>query len=518
MTKPLADVYHFDIYGLRKDKYQTLLDNGISTLPWRKIECRAPEYFFVAKDFGVYGQYEQGFSVNELFPVNSSGIKTHRDDFVIDIDKNILIKRIESFYSSSATNKELQSKLALNEKEEWVDEKRRGIFNKNNSKQIHYRPFDNRFIYYSSELIERGREKVMKHFLKGENVGLLAGRQAVTDNWSHIQVTNTPIDNRIHYSNKGISVAFPLYLYPETTGQQSLQETSTRQPNLNPAIVQQIAEKLGLTFTPVKATVIPAGIAGIQSPGMEGHNIPVTGYPHPGGYDVSFDAVQTKEIGEPGKSEITPLTFAPIDLLDYIYAVLHSPNYRDTYKEFLKTDFPRVPYPEDPHTFWSLVKLGGELRQLHLLDSPVMSNPITTYPMDGDNTVTRKINQHDFTVCPAEDRADATNPVRPELAPQALPSVVEGQTNVVHGSTSSPRTAVLEQADMTGKVWINDTQYFDSVPKIAWEFYIGGYQPAQKWLKDRHSRRLSFEDILHYQKIIVSLTETHRIMQEIDAV
>jgi predicted helicase len=219
MTKPLADVYHLDIYGLRKDKYQTLLDNGISTLPWRKIECRAPEYFFVAKDFGVYGQYEQGFSVNELFPVNSSGIKTHRDDFVVDIDKNTLIKRIESFYSSSATNKELKSKLALNEKEEWVDEKRRGIFNKNNIKQIHYRPFDNRSIYYSSELIERGREKVMQHFLKGENVGLLAGRQAVTDNWSHIQVTNTPIDNRIHYSNKGISVAFPLYLYPETAGQ-----------------------------------------------------------------------------------------------------------------------------------------------------------------------------------------------------------------------------------------------------------------------------------------------------------
>ncbi len=138
----------------------------------------------------------------------------------------------------------------------------------------------------------------------------------------------------------------------------------------------------------------------------------------------------------------------------------------NTYKEFLKTDFPRVPYP-DPHTFWALVKLGGELRQLHLLDGLVVNSPITTYPMDGDNTVTRKINQNDFD---------------------------------------------------NGKVWINDQQYFDGVPAIAWEFYIGGYQPAQKWLKDRHGRALSFEDILHYQKIIVALTETHRIMQEIDAV
>jgi hypothetical protein len=233
---------------------------------------------------------------------------------------------------------------------------------------------------------------------------------------------------------------------------------------------------------------------------------------------VPLEDVQTTEIREPGNQNITPASFAPIDLLDYIYAVLHSPSYRDTYKEFLKTDFPRVPYP-DPHTFWSLAKLGGELRQLHLLDSPVMNNPITTYPMDGNNTVTRKINQHDFTVRPAEDRADAANSVRPEL--------VEGRTSAVHPSTtegsacgaSSGRMAEdTPRTETCGKVWINDTQYFDGIPKIAWEFYIGGYQPAQKWLKDRHGRTLSFEDILHYQKIIVALTETYRIMREIDAV
>ena len=69
-----------------------------------------------------------------------------------------------------------------------------------------------------------------------------------------------------------------------------------------------------------------------------------------------------------------------------------------------------------------------------------------------------------------------------------------------------------------GKVYINDTQYFDNVPLIAWEFYVGGYQPAQKWLKDRKDRKLEFDDILHYQKIIVSLTETDRLMREIDEV
>jgi predicted helicase len=240
---------------------------------------------------------------------------------------------------------------------------------------------------------------------------------------------------------------------------------------------------LGLTFTPEKSTVIPAGMRVSSDRDVDVSNPWTLDSGNPCRNDVPLEDVQTASIREPGNQNITPTGFAPIDLLDYIYAVLHSPDYRDTYKEFLKTDFPRVPYP-DPHTFWPLVKLGGELRQLHLLENQAVNNPITTYPMDGDNTVTRKINPHDFTV-------------RPEPA---------------------PRTAVLEQADMTGKVWINDTQYFDSVPKIAWEFYIGGYQPAQKWLKDRHGRTLSFEDILHYQKIMVALTETHRIMQEIDTV
>ncbi|MFZ4591818.1 MAG: type ISP restriction/modification enzyme, partial [Ignavibacteria bacterium] len=153
--------------------------------------------------------------------------------------------------------------------------------------------------------------------------------------------------------------------------------------------------------------------------------------------------------------------FAPIDILDYIYAVLHSPAYREKYKEFLKIDFPRVPYPKDKNTFWSLVKLGSELRQIHLLESPAVENFITQYPVDGDNKVT-KIKYQD------------------------------------------------------SKVFINETQYFANVTETAWTFFIGGYQPAQKWLKDRKDRSLEFNDILHYQKIIVALSETDRIMQEID--
>tara|TARA_R100001377_G_C3170439_1_gene102877 strand:+ start:287 stop:700 length:414 start_codon:yes stop_codon:yes gene_type:complete len=119
-------------------------------------------------------------------------------------------------------------------------------------------------------------------------------------------------------------------------------------------------------------------------------------------------------------------------------------------------------------------KVGEEIRQIHLLESPTVENYITEYPEDGDNVVTRKLTK----------------------------------TNIGYEAVT----------DTHGKVWINDNQYFDKVPLVAWEFYIGDYQPAQKWLKDRKDRELSFEDILHYQKIIVALTETDRIMKEIDKI
>ena len=152
---------------------------------------------------------------------------------------------------------------------------------------------------------------------------------------------------------------------------------------------------------------------------------------------------------------------SPEDILDYIYAVLHSPKYRERYKEFLKIDFPRVPYPIDKKTFAKLAELGKELRELHLFELPKLDKPITSYSVAGDNLV---------------EKVEYKN----------------------------------------GNVYINKTQYFGDVPEIAWNFYIGGYQPAQKWLKDRKGRKLTNDDIEHYQKIITALVETARIMEKID--
>ena len=273
---------------------------------------------------------------------------------------------------------------------------------------VTYRPFDRRQFYNDPKIVQRPRNVITKH-LDNENFTFCFMKQyAYEVPYSYALVTKNRIIDRIFISNKGAAYFAPLYLYPEKES-----KTTSRTPNLNSEIVQKIAESLDLKFT--------------------------------------------------NEKEADSGTFAPIDILDYIYAVLHSPTYREKYKEFLKIDFPRVPYPKDKETFWKLVRLGGELRQIHLLESPAVEKYITKYPADGDNVV-NKIKYQD------------------------------------------------------SKVYINDTQYFEGVPEVAWSFFIGGYQPAQKWLKDRKGRKLEFDDILHYQKIIVALTETDRIMKEIDRV
>jgi len=189
-----------------------------------------------------------------------------------------------------------------------------------------------------------------------------------------------------------------------------------------------------------------------------------------------------------GQIEKTVGKTEPEEILDYIYAVLHSPSYRKKYKEFLKIDLPRVPYPKDKNTFNKLVKFGTELRQLHLLESPKVKQFITTFPNLGSDIVEKVIYK----------------PI----------AVEDGNENVNQNLRGFGNLGGLRK----GNVWINGDQYFGSVPEIAWNFYIGGYQPAQKWLKDRKNRTLTNNDIEHYQKIIVALSETIRIMNEIDKI
>ncbi len=219
-----------------------------------------------------------------------------------------------------------------------------------------------------------------------------------------------------------------------------------------------------------------------------------------------------------GKPENKNNTFAPIDILDYIYAVLHSPSYREKYKEFLKIDFPRVPYPKDAATFWRLVALGGELRQIHLLESPAVNKFITGFNVGGDNVVEKPVFK--TVALPLDVRKSFAFPTDDsnEIGGSAAGSEAEPQKVLGESAGEAELRRTSSGTAAVGSVFINASQCFSGVPETVWNFYIGGYQPAQKWLKDRKGRKLSFEDIQHYQKIIVALIETDRLMKEIDKV
>lgn len=173
----------------------------------------------------------------------------------------------------------------------------------------------------------------------------------------------------------------------------------------------------------------------------------------------------------------------PEDIFHYIYAVFHSPTYRARYAEFLKIDFPRVPLTSNPELFQRLCLKGDRLVNLHLMKTT--GAELTSYPQPGDNKV---------------EKVHYDIPKSPRRESITSPSMGTGG-----GST-------------TGRVWINKTQYFDGVPPEVWNFYLGGYQVCQKWLKDRKDRVLEYDDLTHYQNIVAALAETIELMKQIDEI
>ena len=617
----LAQVFHFDLFGRREEKYDFLLQHSIDNIQWSELEVREPNYFLVKKDFCSNESYKIGFSICDLFPVNNTGIETGRDDFFIDWNNELLSQKVRNvFLNKNDNNLSSRFKITNTTSFRFKENLSNSEYTSGRVQKILYRPFDFRFIYYDQKLLRRASYNTIKHLMQ-DNLAITSCRQQSTFDFQHILISNCIIERcTVSLQTKETGYVFPLYLYPEPNAQQTIDQSSGRVPNLNKEIVEKIAEKLCLTFVPEKNSPPPEGARNsppsegcpqggvVVSPPSEGwsktgvvvlttinstpiirnfvENLPYNpalkqrardkrkagilsevlfwqqvhkGMFHKIDFDrqriignyivdfyvktlglvveidgsshdnkVEYDNIRqqflesfglkvyriadidvkknlswvmmelekyivreygdktTPPYGHPSKGEepTTPVfdhpseggEFAPIDILDYIYAVLHSPSYREKYKEFLKIDFPRVPYPKDKETFWQLVELGGEIRQIHLLESPVVNNFITKYPVGGSNEVGK---------------------VRYEISENAKQDI---------------GTSIL------GRVWINDEQYFANVPQVAWEFYIGGYQPAQKWLKDRKNRKLEFDDILHYQKIIAALSETDRLMNEIDKI
>ena len=365
---------------------------------------------------------------------------TAHDEFVIG-NSSELREKFKAFQKSSQSENlyekfKVKPKKGWNILDGWTNLQRQNI--DSFVKPILYRPFEETSIFYEEKLVWRPVRKIFDHFSR-KNIGLCLIRINSRDEGLTVFITDKITDKTL-LSSKDNANIFPLYLYP-TEGEEKLGET--RKPNLDEKIWHKIDACLD-SSTP-------------------------------------FPSASSGNYAQNDNSHIT----TPEQIFDYIYGVLHTPSYREKYGEFLKIDFPRIPYPENKEEFERIVSIGNKLRKLHLMEE--IPPQASSFNIEGDNTVSEiRFERHSG----AEQRG-------------AIESM-------------DPIGASPLQGDIYGKVYINKTQYFANVPELAWNFYIGGYQPAQKWLKDRKNRTLTYDDISHYRKIIAILIETQNLMQELD--
>jgi predicted helicase len=404
----MSDIKHAHLYGMREAKYDWLSTHDVLSTDWTKLEPQKPFSLFTPQDNRLLPEYEKGWKISDAMPVNSTGVKTHRDHFVLDFDKSALQKRIQDFRDLRISDNQISEKYEIVDTRDWkLNERRKSLAGnqdwKNNFTKCLYRPFDIRDYYHHKDVVELPRNEVMIHIIDRKNLTLLtSSRLEILRSYDQVLCSDMAIQNHT-LCLKEVNYIFPLYIYPDTDSPKELQEQL--RPNFSDEFLTEITNKLGYTPTPEA-------------------------------------------------------------IFYYIYAIFHSSTYRTRYAEFLKIDFPRVPLTSDDQLFRKLGEYGEELVALHLMKSP-------------------KLDQH---------------------LTQIIDKGGEFIVDAGHPKYSDREVIINKKGDR-----------FTGVPKSVWEFYVGGYQVCHKWLKDRKGRQLSPEDINHYQKIIVALSETIQIMKAIDA-
>ena len=434
-------VFHADLWGDRQDKYQRLSHGTIDGAGFEELIPSLPLYLFEPFEAPEHDEYYRWMSITDIMPVNVSGVVTARDHFVIDLDKRALLRRIRTFLDDDLSDSEVQERLRLKENYAWrVSEARDDLQAACEGRKlakfvmpISYRPFDIRYIFWHPAVVWRQRTTAMPHMLAGENVAIVTSRQQARADqpWSLAGVSERVIESCV-ISNitREINYAFPLFLYP-SVGDRAEQlfaehelDGQGRAANLSPEFVDAVEEATGLQYGPDQ------------------------------------NAVSTDEFG-------------PVDILNYLYAVLHAPSYRLVFDEALKRDFPRLPVPATRELFGSLAKFGGELVRLHLLRGT--------------------------------DQSDR------------LPDLIGSGEFRVERAVFDDGAVYIDKDRMRG---------FDGVTKAVWDYRMGAYQICHKWLKDRQAkggknptagRVLGEDEIEHYRQIVAAVSETIDVQRNIDS-
>ena len=416
-----SKIFHYDLWGSQESKDTWLSTHKAFSHPMQPIEPSPDLDMFIPQDTSLKNEFEAGFSLPIAMPSHGAGYITARDNLVVDFDREVLIDCIQRFNTSSLDEQKLLETFRVSQKKGWnVTRARKQLKQVDITRQTiktNYRPFDSRWIFFDSTLVWGRSWPTMKHLAnRQDNISLLATRMT-KDKWD-VFVARTVSSHKAMSAYDTNSV-FPLYLNEESELNQ-ISLLKERRVNFDKDFLNALFARL-------------------QSG-------------QPKSYDLSND-------------------FTPEDIFYYIYAVLQSPYYRQRYVDFLKTDFPRIPLTGNLDLFRNLIRFGGKLVSLHLVESPKLNDFITTVIGSGDFYV-EKVSYSNETVW-----------------------IDRGLARGIQG-----------------------------VPEDVWNFYIGGYQVCHKWLKDRGPKKgnpgriLTDEDIAHYQKIVVALNETIRLMEEIDEV
>jgi predicted helicase len=409
-------VYHRDIYGLREEKYDWLEKKPFKVKDYEAIKPVTPWYFLIKRNTEDIEHFTQWWKVNDIFPVNVTGIVTARDGLVIGFDDMEVYNRMLQFRNLKVEDAIIRQTYSLKDTRGWKLPTARKMFAKDSDwkekfQKILYRPFDIRSIYYSEYMVDWGRPEVMQHMSK-DNIALIVPRQFKEESGAFV---STAIVGHKTVSAYDINYLFPLYLY-ET-------EKSKKKAALSTMMLFEPAAEYG------KSKGKKANIA-----------------------QAVFEQLN-KAYGK------TP---TPEEILSYCYAVLYSNTYREKYAEFLKIDFPRIPFTKNDELFHEMSKLGSELIELHLLKHKALNKPALKYFGKGKD---------DAIVKPRYDEENE-------------------------------------------RVYINDQKFFENVSAEVWNYQIGGYQVMEKYLKDRKGRQM--DDAGHYCLMGTSISKTIEVQQSID--
>lgn len=422
----LGNVYYKELFGEREFKLEYLSNKDFDPCQFQEIEPSENMFYFVPDNIenSNYLDNGKGFGIEELFDVNRGGIMTANDKLTVHFTKDSLNKIIDDFINLDVNElQEMYEKTNTNKKIEssnWTFKKAKESLKRQstNVRKFMHRPFDFRYTLYDSKsgFLARPSFAVMKHLLVEGNIALLLKHQSKFD-FTYAFITDTICGCQVFETLKARVQVFPLYRL-------SLFEESKLEPNFNFKIIKNVENSLSINF-----------VAGKEN-------------------------------------SKTQNQFTSIDVFDYIYAILHVPNYRTKYGVYLRRDFPKIPYPKNLNKFWNLVKQGQKLRNLHLLKSN--KNTVFSFESINKKNSSKKL-KHKIT------KKNGYSPINADF----------------------------------GRVYINDFQYFDNIPKDAYNFVIGNNKPAIRYLQEREGRCLDISEIFHYQKLIFALYETNKIVEEL---